>query len=402
MRYGITGPYCDVNYGDYAMLPNNLAAFPEPPSVVFSFDEAFTRTVLDEYDLAADARHHEVVVRESAREIPLGRAATPLELLRHVDDLEGLREHLSALDLVVVNGGGYVNDLWAQPHRVQRLLAILAPAIVAAQMGKRVAFTANGYGPFVESAEFFASVLGRMKEATFTCRDALGSAQWLRRLGLRDADIALAPDDLMVMEATVARRTPSVERPANPYIVVETYRPVEELEENMAAITSLQRDLDADVVLLPMNLAHGGEDQAAALASMLPRATAYPIRDRGLLPIEDALHLISGAAFTATDRYHGLVSALAGDAPVTSVIRSVRGSLDYYYRKNAGVLEWRLAPGSYDESDFVALDWSDLPRDAATLEVLTRRQQEAYASSAEHFRDTRAARQALIERIFPA
>lgn len=402
MRYGITGPYCDVNYGDYAMLPNNLAAFPEAPSVVFSFDEPFTRSMLDRYDFAPGVTHHEVVVHSSAQELPLDRPVTPLEALRHVEDLAGLRARVAELDLVVVNGGGYINDLWAQPHRVQRLLAILAPAIVAAQLGKRVAFTANGFGPFGESAEFFASILGRMRDATFACRDALGSAQWLRRLGLRDADILLAPDDLMVMEQRITERSPSVERPSSPYIVVETYRPAEELAANMARIRSLQEELGAELFLLPMNLAHGGEDQAKALAEMLPRATAYPLREQGLLPVEDALHLISGAAFTATDRYHGLVTALAGDSPVTSVIRPVRGSLDYYYRKNAGVLEWRLAPGSYDESDFIALDWADLPSTRAELEALTVRQQQAYAAGVTHFERARAARGALIERIFPA
>ncbi|SFS00253.1 Polysaccharide pyruvyl transferase [Agrococcus baldri] len=401
MKYAITGPYCDVNFGDYAMLPNNLASFPASPSVIFSFNDEFLASMLEDYALAQSAEVVHVGVTQEVEDLPTDRSLAALEILRCVENLDALHRWISSVDALIVNGGGYINDLWARPHRLGRLVAILAPALVAAQQGKQVHFTANGFGPFSESFDFFASVLSRMPTATFTCRDDLGSAGWLRRLGIADDRIYLAPDDLLVLHPSIEKRTPRW-RPPDPagYLVLETYRPMEELEDNVGSLRALQADLDTSIVLLPMHRGHGGEDQAHALSGILPRAHVYPISDSGYLPIEDAVNIIRGARLTVTDRYHGLVAALGAASPVVSIIRPVRGSLDYYYRKNAGALAWRLAPGAYSEDDFIRLQWSEVPTTAKELEALVARQTEAYSASHAHFENTGAARGSLVRRIF--
>nr|WP_241249149.1 polysaccharide pyruvyl transferase family protein [Agrococcus sp. KRD186] len=359
--------------------------------------------MLRDYDLAPDAQIVHVEVAQEAADLSPNLPLTPIELIRHIGNIDHLRAIVSGLDVVVVNGGGYMNDLWARPHRMRRLLAILAPAVVAVEQGKTIHFTANGFGPFSESAEMFASLFARMHSASFTCRDALGSPSWLRRIGVAENSIYLAPDDLLLVERDLACRPSRLNIPTSKdYLVVETYRPVQELEINMKSLLALQDSIGAEVVLLPMNRAHGGEDQAEALSRILPNSHLYPISSEGYLPVEDALHLISGARLTVTDRYHGLVAALGLSAPVVSIIRPVRGSLDYYYRKNAGALEWRLAPGSYTETDFIALEWANVPSNKNELDLLVQRQTQSYAASVQHFDRTRVARMNMVERIFAA
>lgn len=152
-KVGFTGPYADVNFGDYAMLVNNIAALGLDAATIFSYDDGFLEKLVTDYFPMVTP----TIVGVDLEPLPDGRGLTErpitgLEVLALLRNEAALRVAIEPLDVLVVNGGGYLNELWARPHRQMRLLQILAPAMLAAEMGKRVVFSANGIGPFSASS----------------------------------------------------------------------------------------------------------------------------------------------------------------------------------------------------------------------------------------------------------
>ena len=361
-RVGFTGPYADVNFGDYAMLVNNIADLGVDELTVFSYDDGFLRRLMSDYCPDLEPR----IVAVELDELPEGRGLTErpitgmevLALLRNEDEV---RSALERVDVLVVNGGGYLNELWARPHRQMRLLQILAPAMLAAEMGKRVVFSANGIGPFADSLDSMANLLAGLPTATLTVRDRLYSPMWARRLGVAEDRLRHAPDDLLLIhESLRARELRIGEAPRRPYVVVETYQPVDQLRADLARWRSFVACMadrhGCDVVFLPLHLGTGGVDQALLLHDELGLPWV-DIREVGYLPIEDAVALVSGAELVISGRYHALVLALAAGTPVLSVVREVAGDLGYYYSKNAGVLR-ASRPGGARELDYLVTSTS--------------------------------------------
>lgn len=361
-RVGFTGPYADVNFGDYAMLVNNIADLGVDELTVFSYDDGFLRRLMSDYCPDLDPR----IVAVELDDLPEGRGLTErpitgMEVLALLRNEDQVRSALEGVDVLVVNGGGYLNELWARPHRQMRLLQILAPAMLAAEMGKRVVFSANGIGPFADSLDSMANLLAGLPTATLTVRDRLYSPMWARRLGVAEGRLRHAPDDLLLIHESLRSREPRiVGAPRRPYVVVETYQPVDQLRADLArwrAFVECMADRhDCDVVFLPLHLGAGGVDQALLLHDELGLPWV-DIREVGYLPIEDAVALVSGAELVISGRYHALVLALAAGTPVLSVVREVAGDLGYYYSKNAGVLR-ASRPGGARELDYLVTSTS--------------------------------------------
>lgn len=361
-RVGFTGPYADVNFGDYAMLVNNIADLGVDELTVFSYDDGFLRRLISDYCPDLDPR----IVAVELDDLPEGRGLTErpitgMEVLALLRNEDQVRSALEGVDVLVVNGGGYLNELWARPHRQMRLLQILAPAMLAAEMGKRVVFSANGIGPFADSLDSMANLLAGLPTATLTVRDRLYSPMWARRLGVAEGRLRHAPDDLLLIHESLRSREPRiVGAPRRPYVVVETYQPVDQLRADLArwrAFVECMADRhDCDVVFLPLHLGAGGVDQALLLHDELGLPWV-DIREVGYLPIEDAVALVSGAELVISGRYHALVLALAAGTPVLSVVREVAGDLGYYYSKNAGVLR-ASRPGGARELDYLVTSTS--------------------------------------------
>lgn len=342
-RVAFTGPYADVNFGDYAMLVNNVADLGVDDLTVFSYDDGFLRRLMADYCPDLEPR----IVGVELDDLPEGhglteRPITGMEVLALLRNEGQIRAALEHVDVVVVNGGGYINELWARPHRQMRLLQILAPAMMAAEMGKRVIFSANGIGPFASSLDSMANLLAGVPTATLTVRDRLYSPMWARRLGVAEDRLRYAPDDLLLIHESLRSREPRiVEASRRPYVVVETYQPVDQLRADLdrwrSFVAHMADQYACDVVFLPLHLDAGGVDQALLLQDEIGLPWV-DIRETGYLPIEDAVALISGAELVISGRYQALVLALAAGTPVLSVVREVAGDLGYYYSKNAGVL----------------------------------------------------------------
>ncbi|GAA8846845.1 hypothetical protein DUHN55_21440 [Helicobacter pylori] len=361
-RIGFTGPYANVNFGDYAMLVNNIADLGVHELTVFSYDDGFLRRLMFDYCPALDPR----IVAVELDQLPDGqglteRPITGMEVLALLRNEDEVRTALELVDVLIVNGGGYLNELWARPHRQMRLLQILAPAMLAAEMGKRVVFSANGIGPFADSLDSMANLLAGLPTATLTVRDRLYSPMWARRLGVAEDRLRHAPDDLLLIHESLRSRAPRIaDPPRRRYVVVETYQPVDQLRADLDRWRSFVERMadghDCDVVFLPLHLGAGGVDQALLLHDELGLPWV-DIREVGYLPIEDAVALVSGAELVISGRYHALVLALAARTPVLSVVREVAGDLGYYYSKNAGVLR-AARPAGARELDYLVTSTS--------------------------------------------
>ncbi|WP_136042844.1 MULTISPECIES: polysaccharide pyruvyl transferase family protein [unclassified Microbacterium] len=381
---GFTGPYSDVNFGDYAMLVNNIYALDAQEACVFVYDEGFMRRICQDYFHERGVRLVEVSMRPGAfssdREI---RHLTPIEIIDQIQNLDEVIAAVSTMSTLYVNGGGYLNSLWTQPHRFERLVQIIAPALVAATLGVPVKFTANGYGPFRGDTEFFAAFFGSLPGAEFGMRDKILSPYWLNAAGVPRDQIRALPDDLLFIEDELA---PVVEREGDRYVLMETYLPTTFLEENFSHFEAFTRNL-ADryglrVIFVPFNLGHGGVDQGEYLASRLAGVETFDISGRGYLPIEEAVSLVRNAELVISSRYHAVILALSVGTPFVSVLKDVLGDKQYYYGKNVGALQGVLEGQPHDVRDYFFMEYVDaLTAVVDDFDGITRRQREAYSAA---------------------
>ncbi|MBD8063392.1 polysaccharide pyruvyl transferase family protein [Oceanitalea stevensii] len=355
-RIGFTGPFSDVNFGDYAMLVNNYLDIAPDEAVLYAADSAFLHKVVDHYLSDSSPEVRPVDLRTGATEgLDLTDASlTPADALPMFTDPQALLDSVAALDVLVVNGGGYINGLWASPHRAPQLMQILGPVYAARRVGTPIVFTANGYGPFGAYEDFFFALLNDLPGVALHTRDDVYSPAHLRRLGVASERIQQVPDDLYFLSPGVpqARET---DLPSE-YVVIESYAPVEELAANLDTITRFvqtMRDVHGHaVVFLPLNLGRGGTDQAAFLAERVPDLHVVDIETHGFLPIETAAAVIGGASLVVSMRYHAAVLAIQLEVPVVSALRPVLGSRQYYHSKTYGLLAKALGP-DIDQSLFL-------------------------------------------------
>lgn len=361
-RIAVTGPFTDINFGDYAMLVNNAYDLNASNLLLFSYDQRFLSVLKDDYFQGRDVKFAEVRLSDGLKERFVNqKKLTPFDLMEYVENQEEIRESLIECDVLVVNGGGYFNSLWLMPHRIERLAQIVAPIIVADRLGIKVVFSANGFGPFVEDSEFFACLFGSFPKVKFNCRDKLYSPLWMRQLGVSDSQLSFIPDDLLLINKDLKELKPSFSLDFKDYIVLETYLPVEfidEHKEDFLKFSKFMRDrYGVGVVFLPFHLAHGGVDQGRFLVGEMDNFEFVDISEKGYLPIQDAVNIIGGARLVLSNRYHAVVVALQCGTPTVSVLKDVLGDKRYYYNKNRGVVDLVLNGASVDESFYFCSDY---------------------------------------------
>lgn len=338
-RYAFTGPFADINFGDYAMLINNIYDLNINECTIFSYDTHFSKSIKEDYLDSIDINILEVNLIE--KEIDK-KNITPFEILNFVKNKGTLYDEIDKIDTLIVNGGGYFNGLWSMPHRIERLTKIIVPILIANQLNKEIIFTGNGYGPFGEDEEFFSTIFNVLKNVSYGSRDNLYSPVWLNKLGVKSNSVELVPDDLLIVNSKLKNMPQKFDIQSNKYIVMETYLSIDYLKENIDSIKSfsevIKQNYNMDIVFLPLNLEHGGMNQALYLKEELDNYEFVDIRKTGYLPIQDAGNIIHNAELVICSRYHALVFALSNKTPVISVLKEVMQSNKYYYNKNFGVL----------------------------------------------------------------
>lgn len=361
-RIAVTGPFTDVNFGDYAMLVNNAYDLKVSDLLLFSYDQQFLSVLEKDYFQHHDVRFSEVRLSGGLRDRFVSQKnLTPFDLMEYVENQDEIKAKLADCDVLLVNGGGYFNSLWSMPHRIERLAQIIAPIILADRLGLKVVFSANGFGPFGADSEFFACLFGSLKNVKFNCRDKLYSPVWMRQLGVSDSQLSFVPDDLLLINETLKELECCFSLASSDYVVVETYLPLEFLEENIETFSRFSKAMKdrygVGVVFLPFHLAHGGVDQGRFLAGELENFELVDISEKGYLPIQDAINIINGARLVVSNRYHAVVVALQCGTPTLSVLKDVLDDKRYYYNKNRGVVDLVLDGAPLNESFYFCSDY---------------------------------------------
>lgn len=409
-RIGYVGPFCDSNFGDINMAINDILDIGYKDIAVFtmnpkSFAEASQRYLQDfKVDIIEIHLSERLVKSIERNEQP----STPLELLNYIENRKEIQEHIEALDKLVVTGGGFLNDLWFSPHRIGRLSSILAPVILASNIGIKVVFMANTFGPFENSKLLFSSIFTEINHsASLATRDNYLSRPNLRMLGI-EQPCKYLPDDLYFPNPRmlVGKSTICENIPEEPYFVLELHSHTDELISKMNYIVSfvsaLQTEHGLRCVFLPLDKGFGGESQADILKASIPEIEVVKNKE-AFLPFEKALSIVKNASFVLCQRYHLFLIAVANNIPTVQILRKVCNSYSYYYTKGIGLLESVFHTQNWEASQFMYLNLetalSTIPRELGSIKS---KHKSLYNQKKENCESTmRNLRIEYIEQMFP-
>lgn len=371
MRLGYVGPFGDSNFGDYAMLVNNLYDIGEKEIVLFTYNKNLFFNISKAYLQDYHVSICEVMSKEIFEKPQLSNKYEieynhypdiPLEILSEIDNLDEVKLFIEKIDKLVVVGGGYFNHLWNAKHRRTKLVSILAPILLASQLGKKIIFLGNTYGPFDESKELFSNIFNYLKNTVIASRDDLYSPANLRKLGYSET-IYNIPDDLYFLNNRLKKTSAKKEN----YILLELFCSIEELEENkhelIDFIHKIHSTYNLDVYVLPFDKGYGGEFQTNKLKEFTNEIKVFNVSEDGFQKIENVLELVQNAKFILCNRYHLLVLALANNVPVKQVMKSVCGDKRYYYSKSNGMLRKVFSNQIYDEKLFLDVSLNNSLKD---------------------------------------
>lgn len=361
---GITGPFSDVNFGDYAMLVNNVLDLQIEDIVLFSYNRMFLDVIREDYLRGFNIDIVDVHLNEGLKGFLVpgkGDNIVPFEMMALTDNYEELKSKIMDIDILIVNGGGYFNSLWSMPHRIGKLICIIIPILIANQIGKKIVFTGNSYGPFGEDAQLFSCLFTILNNVTLGCRDNLYSPMWLRQIGMDVSHVKYIPDDLFPVNNGILKLETNSRINSDDYIVMETYLPVDYIKANLRDIKEfseiMYKTYGLSIVFLPFHLGDGGENQAIYLQGELNHYEYYDIISKGYLPIQDAVEIIRNSKMVICSRYHAFVLALCYGVPVLNVMKDVLGDRRYYYNKSYGLLREVLRGSTINERLYLGTDY---------------------------------------------
>lgn len=395
MKLAFTGPYSDRNLGDYGMLVNNVLDFNPSQLFIFSYDKPFIEDIAQAYFANIN---FEVVPIVFAEEPPSCFSQIDIRFLENIfDSFNGsdlVVNTLRKADVLVVNGGGYFNNLWSSPHRILKLASIIAPLYYVKKfnLSVEVRFTANGFGPFTGCESLYSDIFKLLPpDVEFYTREIQYSQNYFPVSGFKPYKLSYLPDDLLFLSDLLPSNFESSldalfsRLNGKKYIVLESYLPVEELQICLPSFKKFVRycrDVAGlDILLMAFHPGHGGYDQCLYLAKTFD-LPIVPLNEHNYIPIELAKYLISNASLVVCNRYHATVFALQSRVPVFSILRAVKNSIDYYLSKSYGIFTQLHGNESLDKH-FIYGD--DLQRSldflSDNLLLVISAQNESYAKS---------------------
>jgi polysaccharide pyruvyl transferase WcaK-like protein len=369
MKIGFTGPFSDANFGDYAMLVNNITATNLGQVVLYTYDEIFVTSCAGRYLTACSFEVIKVGLSQSFETLSLFKEFLPDQILSHTQNLPTLRSSIQDLDALVLSGGGYLNSLWNLPHRRAKLYSILIPAIIAVEEGIQVRSSSNGFGPIsCEDRQFFTQLFDYFKKSVFFYRQTHASlSNFLEDQITSNIKLNYAPDDLLFLSESIQDKVVehSVKRAkrvhASKFIILETYMPLADIQQHLDKldifVNKCRSEFSFDIKFMPFYTDHGGLEQAEFLAQRYGASLLFD-RSRGFLPIELAIDEISNAEMVISNRYHAVVVSLSVATPTFSILRKVIDSHQYYYEKNFGIISQVFDGCQPQSKNFIAYCFS--------------------------------------------
>jgi polysaccharide pyruvyl transferase WcaK-like protein len=377
-RIGVTGPISEVNFGDYAMFVNNFYDLSADEITIFSYNKGFSQKIVNDYLNNMNITNIEVKLAEKKKIqeelkpkvgfLPFNSPTdTPIDILYRVENIEEIRDAISKIDIMIVNGGGYFNHLWNNSlWRSDMLKKIIAPIIIANQMNKEIYFTGNGIGPFDQSEEFFNYIFNYLRNTTYAVRDRLYSKKYLQKIGVSNDNIKFIPDDLyFINQELLDHPLSDAERLLNigKYVLLELYYPLDELKKYENSIIqfceNIYKNQGLSVIFVPFDFERGGTWQGEYLSEKISNLHLYDLSKSGYLPIQDIYSLVKNAELVICNRYHALVLAISAGVPVVNILKKVCDDYRYYFNKNYGLLEYSFEGLNLNEMDFLHLSLDD-------------------------------------------
>lgn len=366
-KIGFVGPYSTANFGDWAMLVNNIYDLNYKNIVVFTYNPMFPKRSLEEYCQDFNVKYVEVKLKNEIEtmkncEMKDKQFITPLEVLMKLNNTNEVYDAIEDIDILVISGGGWLNHFWTE--RIEKVYKMMIPIYVARQKQKKIVFTANGIGPFDETREFYRYFFGYIKNANIAIRDNLYSMSHLLEVGIEKENVCCIPDDLYLINSRLLSKEPHKHIQQKDYIVMETFYPLEKLKQYKERLINFSKIMykkyGLSIVLLPYDLVQYGADQAKYLHSILDKSELFNIDDIGYLPIQDAYRIIKNAKMMITSRYHGLVLSLNAETPVIFRLYKRKNDIRYSYNKGLGMLRMAFDGIKFCETDYLQYDFLEI------------------------------------------
>lgn len=358
MKIGFTGPYCTANFGDWAMLVNNLVDFGlDNEYIVFTYSSSFPHNVIEYYFKDKNVTLIEVKTKED--EYPW-KQSVPLECILSIDNKNEIINAVKSLDLLIVNGGGWIDDNWCK--RLAKFYKVMAPVVIGTQWGIPIRFMAQGIGPIIETKETMRFFFNYLREDTvFAVRDNYCSASFLRELVHNKYKITYLPDDLAIINPMLMPNCTG-KKIEGKYIVLVINEAVEIVQKNLNMYVefcnSMWNKYHVRTVLLPFDLVWFGAEQSELIHKNVPESILIDIKDKKFVTIEDVVSVVSGAELLITERHHAAVVAMQTQTPF--ILKMDTGKQFYAYNKAYGVFKEYLENIVFDDSLFFRTNWDGL------------------------------------------
>jgi polysaccharide pyruvyl transferase WcaK-like protein len=360
MKIGFTGATGCVDFGDYAMLANNIHHIknrsPESEFCIFSYNAANTHDAL----IANEVMDHCTIIDDALAMMGDDYGNVPNSALNAADvdtiskkwkllfdvcssgevplQLEPLVVALSECDVLLFNGGGYLNKNW-----LFRVYAFLIIILLARKADTRVIMLPQTYGPFAEDS--LNDVTRAFQEVDkFYCRDHIYSEQVLTSLQMDRSRIDFAIDDLFLLSEPLAKTKMEVPEDA---LFIQLHKQMRSQIPNLVSdVAKLIASLvdEGRIKNVVFVVFHHSGDNELKIAEEIQAELLDGVRTEIWGPDWNAGNLIGGfadAKAVLCSRYHPLVIALRQSTPVVNLLAADNtGSYDYYSAKNHGICDY--------------------------------------------------------------